>query len=332
MRIACVGKGGSGKTSVAMLLSKWLAHHKKPIITIDADINQHLGDALGLTEKEQKTTPQLGNEMQRIKTYLRGTNKNITTPKEMIKTSPPGTGSQLLTFSTDKFWNYFERNANGVRLLSTGEIQEQDIGVRCYHAKTGIVELILNHLVDKKDEWVVVDMTAGADAFASGIFTKFDLLLVIVEPTKKSLKVYKQYKKHAEEFGVTIKALGNKIFDKTDEKYLRTHIGTDLLGVLSMSAWMKKTERGEHPPITEVEKENLHVIEHVVSFAHEQKRNWKKQYQDMIFFHERNCESWANHNYGKTLQSHIDPNYNFEAQVNDILNKTQEEKTCHTHQ
>ena len=38
----------------------------------------------------------------------------------------------------------------------------------CYHSKVGAVELLLNHLVDGPGEYVVVDMTAGADSFASG--------------------------------------------------------------------------------------------------------------------------------------------------------------------
>src|SRR3712207_8000789 len=57
--------------------------------------------------------------------------------------------------------------------------------VSCYHAKTGAVELWLNHLVDGPDEYVVVDMTAGADAFASGLFTRFDLTVLVSEPTRR---------------------------------------------------------------------------------------------------------------------------------------------------
>jgi CO dehydrogenase maturation factor len=60
----------------------------------------------------------------------------------------------------------------GVRLGLAGGFTEDDLGVACYHAKTGAVELLLSHLVDGPGEYVVVDMTAGADAFASGLFTR----------------------------------------------------------------------------------------------------------------------------------------------------------------
>jgi CO dehydrogenase nickel-insertion accessory protein CooC1 len=47
VRIAFVGKGGSGKTTSAAVFSRYLAELGKPVLAIDADINQHLGQALG---------------------------------------------------------------------------------------------------------------------------------------------------------------------------------------------------------------------------------------------------------------------------------------------
>src|SRR5438128_1476541 len=47
MRIAFVGKGGSGKTTSAAMFSRYLAAQNLPVLAIDADINQHLAQALG---------------------------------------------------------------------------------------------------------------------------------------------------------------------------------------------------------------------------------------------------------------------------------------------
>ena len=47
MRIAFVGKGGSGKTTVAAAFSRYLAASGRPVVAVDADINQHLAAALG---------------------------------------------------------------------------------------------------------------------------------------------------------------------------------------------------------------------------------------------------------------------------------------------
>jgi CO dehydrogenase maturation factor len=51
---------------------------------------------------------------------------------------------------------------------------------------------MLNHLVDGPGEYVVVDMTAGADSFASGLFTRFDATFLVCEPTLRSVGVYRQ--------------------------------------------------------------------------------------------------------------------------------------------
>src|ERR1700730_255019 len=51
-RVAFVGKGGSGKITLASLFSRYLGAQQSAVLAIDADINQHLGEALGLTALE----------------------------------------------------------------------------------------------------------------------------------------------------------------------------------------------------------------------------------------------------------------------------------------
>lgn len=48
MRIAVVGKGGSGKTTVAGTLVRGLARRGLPVLAVDADSNPNLGVTLGL--------------------------------------------------------------------------------------------------------------------------------------------------------------------------------------------------------------------------------------------------------------------------------------------
>ncbi len=43
MKIAFVGKGGSGKTTLSSLFIRHLAAAGAPVVAVDADINQHLG-------------------------------------------------------------------------------------------------------------------------------------------------------------------------------------------------------------------------------------------------------------------------------------------------
>ena len=51
--IAVAGKGGSGKTSVASLIIRYLKNRKMgPVLAIDADANANLGDSLGLAVRK----------------------------------------------------------------------------------------------------------------------------------------------------------------------------------------------------------------------------------------------------------------------------------------
>ncbi|WP_194921294.1 nucleotide-binding protein, partial [Catenulispora rubra] len=57
MKIAFVGKGGSGKTTLSALFARQLAADGAEVVAVDADINQHLGVALGLGEREAAGVP-----------------------------------------------------------------------------------------------------------------------------------------------------------------------------------------------------------------------------------------------------------------------------------
>jgi CO dehydrogenase maturation factor len=61
MKVAFVGKGGSGKTTLSALFCSYLTSLHAPVVAFDADINQHLGEALGLMEREvtnRRVSPQ----------------------------------------------------------------------------------------------------------------------------------------------------------------------------------------------------------------------------------------------------------------------------------
>ncbi len=183
MKIAFVGKGGAGKTTLTALFARRLAAQGRTVLALDADINQNLAAALGSDGPQ----PALGEHLDEIKAYLRGDNPRISSTAAMVNTTPPGCGSRLLRVVEDNpIWQRCVREIGGVRLAVTGGFAESDLGVACYHSKVGAVELILNHLVDADEEYVLVDMTAGADAFASGLFTRFDRTFIVCEPTIRS--------------------------------------------------------------------------------------------------------------------------------------------------
>jgi CO dehydrogenase maturation factor len=88
VRIAFVGKGGSGKTTLSALFTRYLVDQGLPVLAIDADINQHLGQALGLDDRAMAAIPALGADLDWLKDHLRAANPRITSSAAMIKTSP----------------------------------------------------------------------------------------------------------------------------------------------------------------------------------------------------------------------------------------------------
>lgn len=313
MKIAFVGKGGSGKTTIASLMSRYIVKKKFPVLAMDADINQHLAQAVGMSN-QKSALPPLGIEINRVKKYLRGSNKRIPSNVVMIKTTPPGQGSRLIRFNEkNPLFEYFERTIRGVRIMAVGEFTEEDLGTRCYHSKVGAVELILNHLIDNENEYVIVDMTAGADSFASGMFTKFDLTLLVVEPTLKSVSVYEQYKRYASDYGLNIKVVANKIEDESDVDFIKEKAGVDVIAFLKRSSYIRSLEKGHQRPFYGLEPENQKELNNIFLEINRCKKDWKKFYEQAVYFHLKNAKTWANAAVGKDLTKQIDPNFRFES-------------------
>jgi CO dehydrogenase maturation factor len=319
MKIAFVGKGGSGKTTLSSLLVRHLAAEGHPVLAVDADINQHLGSTLGLTEDQAALLPAMGAHLPEIKDYLRGDNPRIADAASMIKTTPPGRGSRLLRLVEEN--PVYELCARplplegaapgAARIMATGPFADEDLGVACYHSKVGAVELCLNHLVDGPGEYLVVDMTAGADAFASGLFTRFDLTFLVAEPTRKGVAVYRQYQHYARDYGVALRVVGNKVESPEDLEFLREEIGEPLVAAVGQSGWVRRLEQGREPRLDALEPENrqaLRLLQSAVDDCYPQ-RDWAEYTRQMVHFHLRNSAAWGSARAGSELADQVDPEF-----------------------
>ncbi|WP_433201592.1 ATP-binding protein [Dactylosporangium sp. CS-047395] len=311
MKAAFVGKGGSGKTTLAALFCRYLAARDAPrVLAFDADINQHLAVALGADPAEAARLPALGDHLDEIKEYLRGDNPLIASAAAMLKTTPPGPGSRLVRVDEpNPLWDRLVRTVGGVRLAVTGPFAADDLGVACYHSKVGAVELLLNHLADGPGDYAVVDMTAGADSFASGLFTRFDLTFLVCEPTIRSVGVYRQYVGYARDHDVRVAVVGNKVDDESDVDFLRAEVGDDLLCWFSRSAFVKAAERGRYLPLPALEPSNVEALQSLGGALDGCVKDWPRYAAQAAEFHTRNALAWGNTRAGADLTAQISPDF-----------------------
>lgn len=307
MRIAFVGKGGSGKTTLSSLFAWHLAGRGLPVVAIDADINQHLAEALGAGAEP----PPMSAHLSVIKEYLRGSNRRISSAAAMVKTTPPGRGSRLLRLGgRDPVHELAIATPCGARLLATGPFTEDDLGVACYHSKTGVVELYLNHLADGPGEYVVVDCTAGADSFASGLFTRFDLTVLVVEPTRKSLRVHQQWQDYAAGYDIALAVAGNKVHNDRDVVFLGQHVGDDLLTWIGHEPAVRAMEQGRPFALTDLGTQTMAALTALRDALDAQARDWEKYARQAIEVHLKNARTWASAAVGQDLSAQIDPDFN----------------------
>jgi CO dehydrogenase maturation factor len=288
MKIAFVGKGGSGKTTIASLFIKYLNSQNQPVLAIDSDINQHLGESIGFTKDEVNSIPPLGVQIETLSAVYKGTNPKLQDVISFKRTTPPGNGSKLIRYTEEhEILKSFEIQKNGIRLMRVGLPQDETLGEQCYHVNMSGAEIYLNHLIDKEDEYVVVDLTAGIDTLASGMFISYDIIYIVVEPTAKSLSVFNDYVNIAKSTGIeaSIYPIANQITSEEEIEYIEKTIGQKPVAVFPLSSYIRKTERGENIPFSEVDKETFKGLENLFMHVKNHTKNWELFYKNLLYFH-----------------------------------------------
>lgn len=68
--------------------------------------------------------------------------------------------------------------------------------------QNALVRALIDHIVLEKNEVVILDMEAGLEPFSRATARSVDLLLVVMEPTLKSLDTAKKIATYARELGI----------------------------------------------------------------------------------------------------------------------------------
>ena len=154
----------------------------------------------------------------------------------------------------------------------------------------------------------------------SGLFTRFDLTVLVVEPTLRSLSVYDQYRSYARDHDVTIRVMANKLDDADDRDFVRDRVGEDLIDGLSRSSFIKAMEKGRVLPLGDWRQTTKRLWRHFLSPSADRK-DWDRYHRDAILFHQRNAASWANDAVGSDLTHQVDPEFSMSEAARAILCK-----------
>ena len=249
MRVAFVGKGGTGKSTLSTLFFLHLLSNDQKVLLFDADLNIHIPDLLGVSFPEEKSLS-LTNNTAKIRKYLRGKSTFIRSIDDFYKTTPPSNGVNLLTLEqTNPLLKECTEPYKQGYISVVGTYEKDEIGRSCYHTNLSILENLLSFASLKENEWIIADMVAGIDAFSNTFHKQFDALILIIEPTQESVAVYRQYLSLATHAGIADRLLvvGNNVEDQDDLEFLKTAIqSSSFIGHLPHHRSLKKKrQRGE---------------------------------------------------------------------------------------
>lgn len=186
MVIGVLGKGGSGKTTVATALVDFLARERR-VLAVDADHNLDL--TYNLAPDKANALPWFSGAFPVLRREL-GAAADAPYRDVLLATAAP-----VFRFAEDDpVFAAFAQSVGERRwLMAAGkETEAVLVGERCSHSLFTPLKLYLPLLTVPADAAVVVDEKAGADGVTTGAVAGYDAVVVVAEPTVHSLKVAAQ--------------------------------------------------------------------------------------------------------------------------------------------
>ena len=161
MKIAITGKGGVGKTTFAATLARLYAEEGRTVLAADVDPDANLGLALGFPEEILDSITPI-SKMRRLIEERTGAGPD----NQMYKLNP----------KVDDIPDTYSKVYNGVKLLLLGTVETGGGGCVC--PEHVMLKRIINHLILRSNDVVIMDMEAGLEHLGRNILTMWkDLLL-----------------------------------------------------------------------------------------------------------------------------------------------------------
>ncbi len=230
MKIAVSGKGGVGKTTLAALIAQVYADQGQSVLAVDADPSPCLAEALGFPDEKRAGL------------------RPIVEMSDLIEArtgAKPGASGGFFTLNprVDDLPERFGVEHRGVRLLEMGAVQSGGAGCIC--PESALLKTLVTHLLLRKDQLLIMDMYAGAEHLGRATVDFVDALLIVAEPTRRSLATAGQIKRLAADLGLErLFLVGNKVRDAAEVEFLTA--GSPGLPLLGWLPHDRKVQEADH--------------------------------------------------------------------------------------
>lgn len=226
MRIAFMGKGGSGKTTLASTFIQWIRHyHRKHSLRVfDVDINSHLYTSL--TQESFPIDKYLEGNFDRIAELLEPrayAQKHLYHGRDVGSFPMTQDTHYLQPGQFHPLISEFGQEYDGATYFTFGNYTlEENPQHKCYHGLLNAYELIIHRTRDTRDDIIVADTTAGIDNIGTSLFMAYDLVVFVVEPTQRSVDVLQRYLQFSQIDPSQLLIVANKIRTEQDESFVRS--------------------------------------------------------------------------------------------------------------
>lgn len=233
MKLAVTGKGGVGKTTLAGTLARLFGRDGLKMLAVDADPNYNLYSSLGISDE----TAQQIQPLLEIDDLVR---ERTDTPLVQVL----GNFFRLNPKVDDLASKYAVKGPDNVSLLVAGTVNMGGQGCMCPSA--ALLKALIQHLNIQDDEAFIMDMDAGIEHLGRGTTKGMDLLLVVVEPGRRSLDTLERIHGLAADIGnERVFAVVNKVMNEDDLHMVSSYVaarGFTLLGEIPFDSSLREAD------------------------------------------------------------------------------------------